>query len=609
MHSRIRYLAAVWALTLVPVLELPAIPAVGFEGHGLVILAETGRTRDSVPILRIDSEHTAISDLLSRGFSGRWLRLYQYEQEYLRRATGTQPELAYLLLSGRQGGFPRFGFYLNDQDKRHAGFVDLFKIRVPQKRFGGIDQIFPHELAHIIMRQLAGEPEKGGSNQVHAIGVRTDPQQAFSEGFAEHCQIMAIEDPDADPETRALASDAGRRRLAGDLAPKYLEELQARLAPAGPMRMGFLFWFSGTEQAWRYFAVKQNAFACQAPLPERMLAARDLYPAYLAQNVLPGNPQDPPKPASVMLSTEGVVSALFYRWAAHEGMQERYLDDEFYARFGVTRSVVSPLENIYLKLFHLFFIKKPGDTAAVIRGYKSMYPDESAMLDELVREVLLNQSLPDTPAIWLANPDFQTGTSLFDQYRSLPRTHTFDLNAATLVDLMSVPGMSRGLADAILKHAPYSAAKELLQVPGFPPELLSRFIRMEEEMARLTSGSAENETELNISTILWSYGRRGLILLAIASVAGAFLYQRIRAVGWLRASVNGLAASFLVMGLAWLTTGTPAQIAFLGPLILLAVPAALWHLARYREWRLAVRVLMAWAIAAMPAVLLAYPWL
>ncbi len=604
-----RYPAVVCLLILANARGTQAAQPSREEGRGLVILTETGRERDGVPVLETYSGAPEISELLSRGFSGRWLRLYQYEQEYLRRATGSKPEPAYLLLSNRQGGFPRFGFYLGEQDKRQAGYVDLYKTRSLRKRFGGMDQIFPHELAHILMQQLAGEMKGGGSNQLHAIGVRTDPAQAFSEGFAEHCQVMALEDPDADPATRALSSDEERQRFAGELGKRYLHELEARWSPAGPMRMGFLFWFSGTEQVWRYYAVKQNAFARQTSLPERMFAARDLYPAYLALNVLPGTPQDPPKPASVMLATEGVVSTLFYRWATDEEMQRRYLDDDFYARFGTTRSGVTPLENIYLKLLRVFFVKKPEDTAAVIRGYKSMYPEESAMVDRVVQEVLLNQPLPDSPAIWLANPDFQTGTSLFDQYRCLPRTHTFDLNAATLVDLLSVSGMSRSLAEDVLKHAPYSSLDELLKVPGFTPEMMSRFRRMSDEMVRMTSDSAEDETGLSLGTILWSYGRRALILLAAASAAGALLYRRVRSVGWFRAAVNGLAASCVVLALAWLTTGTGAHIAFLGPLVLLALPATLWQLARSRKRSQAARVLAAWALAAVPALLLAYPWL
>ena len=258
----------------------------------LVILSETGTTRDGIPVLKPHPEASAISGLLARGFSGRLLRLYQYEQEYLRQAAGWQPEPAYLLLSDRQGGFPRFGFYLEDQDKRRAGYVDLHKSSSARSRFGGIDQIFPHELLHIIVQQLAGEGEQGGSNQVHAIGVRTDPRQAFLEGFAEHCQVMAIDDPDAEPATRALASDTGYRAMAEEQISRYRRELLARWAPAGPMRMGFLMWFSGTEQAWRYFKVKENAFAHEIRLPDSALSARELYSAYLLKNVLPGDPQE-----------------------------------------------------------------------------------------------------------------------------------------------------------------------------------------------------------------------------------------------------------------------------------------------------------------------------
>jgi len=92
-----------------------AQPAAHATAPRLVMLAETGRERDGVPVLRPDSGAGEISTWLSRGFTGRWLRLYQYEQEYLRRATGSRPEPAYLLLSGWRGGFPRFVFYLEDQ--------------------------------------------------------------------------------------------------------------------------------------------------------------------------------------------------------------------------------------------------------------------------------------------------------------------------------------------------------------------------------------------------------------------------------------------------------------------------------------------------------------
>jgi hypothetical protein len=590
-------------------LWLWCFPVLNAAESKLVILTETGQSRDGVPVLKLHPNPGAIAEVLGRGFSGRLFRLYQYEQEYLRLASsGSKPEPAYLLLSNQVGGFPRFGFYLDNKDKRQAAYVDLLKSGPIRGRFGSMDQIFAHELAHIMVRQLAGESEPGGSNQTHAIGVRTDPRQAFQEGFAEHFQIMAIDDPDADPATRSLAFNASWRKMAEDQALRYRCELQSRWFLPGPTRMGFLVWFSGTEQVWRYFAVKANAFAHEVELPERMIAARDLYPAYLLQNAVPGDLRSPPKSVPVLLSTEGVVSSFFYQWATRESIQQRYRDAEFYARFGTTSAEVSPLENCYLKLFHVLFTSKPADSAALIEGYKSVFPDESGLIDALVQEVLFEQPHQAVPAIWLANRDFQVGTSLFDQYRSLPRLHTFDLNAATPIDLLSVPGMTRSLATLILKNASYSSLQDLRRVPGLPQAMLDQFLEMSREMDRLKSESAENETVLSIGVILKSYAWRALGILVLASAAGALLYRRLRSVRWMRAAANGFAASFLVLTLAWLTTGTDACIAFLFPIFILGFPAVLWQLAYQRKVAGAARVLFAWIAAAIPATLLVYPW-
>ena len=177
----------------------------------LVVLQPTGATRNGLPVFSRHPQGPAVAGVLARGFSGRLLRLYAMEQEYLRRRTGAAPEPAYLLLSNRQGGFPEFGFMLDAVPKPGVGYVDLPQSQKVIGRFGAMDQIFPHELMHVIVRQLAGAPRESGANQVHAVGVRTDPVQAFSEGFAEHVQILAVDDPDAARETRALVDDLGAR--------------------------------------------------------------------------------------------------------------------------------------------------------------------------------------------------------------------------------------------------------------------------------------------------------------------------------------------------------------------------------------------------------------
>ena len=597
---KILLLASVW-------LAARAGPALAEEPK-LLVLTETGHIRNGLPVLLPHPGGAEIEALFSRGFSGRLLRLYQYEQEYLRRATGLHPEPAYLLLSGQRGGFPRFGFYLENLEKKRAGYVDLHKSSSRKGRFGSMDQIFPHELAHIIMRQLAGEPRPGRSNQMHAIAVRTDPQQAFQEGFAEHFQVMAIEDPDADPATAALLSDSRHKRLADDNARRYRRELEARWNPAGPMRMGFLFWFSGTEQVWRYYGVTANVFAHETLIPERMIASGDYHSAYLIQNTLPGDLHAAPKAVPVLLSTEGAVSTLFYRWNTERVLVEHYREEEFYRLFGASRAAVSAVENSYLKMFHVLHLKKPADTAAFVDGYKAVFPDESAGVDRLVQEVLLGRPLQVPSSIWLANPSFRTGTSLFDQFRSLPRIHTFDLNAATPVELLAVPGVSRELAERILDGAPYSDLADLGNTIGLTQDIFQTFVAMSSEMERLAQGSAEDETVLNLNTIVWSYGRRALVILGLASLAGSFLYRRVRPVGWFRTAVNGLSASCLVLALAWMTAGTAPHIALLGPLLCFGSPAAVLQWVRVRRPAAGLRVLLAWTGASLPAVTLAYPW-
>jgi hypothetical protein len=103
------------------------------------VLSDSGQERDGLAVAASHPDPDPYPRVLTRGYSGRLVRLYRLVQ----RLT--------------------------------------------------IDQIFPHELLHIIVHNLAGPPPDGNSNQIHAIGVKTDRGTAFSEGFAEHAQIMAID--------------------------------------------------------------------------------------------------------------------------------------------------------------------------------------------------------------------------------------------------------------------------------------------------------------------------------------------------------------------------------------------------------------------------------
>jgi len=557
-------------LRLLLCLALAAATARAADQPLLVILEETGQSREGFPVLRLHPDQQRIVATLSRGFSGRLIRLYRIEQEYRYSEGGPKPEPAYLLFSSTQGGFPRSGFYLGAEDKRKVAYVDLYRTQPLVGRFGAMDQIFPHELGHILLHQLAGEPKPCCGNQIHAVGVRTDPVTAFDEGFAEHFQIMALDDPDADPATRALVINTQLHQQAEERLQSYQREMAAAFAPFTRLRLTFPFWFSQSEQVLRYTAVKLNAFAY-----EPVFQSGDLYSTYLLENILPGPAGGRAKSAARMLSTEGVVSAMMYRW-----MQ-----------------TPAP-ESSYLKLFQAMAARKPHNLAQLIAAYNATFPGEASALDALVRETLLGQDLPAAPEIWLANPDFRTGSTVFDQFRSGPRTHTFDLNAASVVDLLGVPGVDRAMADGILKAAPYATLEDLRLAPG----LMARFRKMSAEMDRMRVDKNEMESQLPLRKILLSFLWRALGGIAVAAVLAAVAYRLVRPVRWWRLVLNGLGAAIVGMAAGWMGSWTML------PVLLFGLPAALWQLWHRRASGPSVRALLAWIAASAPALALVRPW-
>lgn len=549
----------------------------------LVVLADTGERRDELPVVIAHPSSQAYLTELTRGFSGRLLRLYPLVQRFAR--PGRAPQPAYLVLSDNRGGFPRFGFHFEGRRLADAAYVDLHRNSTLSSRFGAMDQIYPHELLHLIVSELIGPPPGGRDNQVHAIGVRTDRATAFSEGFAEHAQVMAVEADGVAPGTRGLPADVSIGRLVDAQLAAYRRALTARWAIAPRAVIGFPLWFGANEQVLRYRAVRENLFAREATIPAALLRA-GLYRAYLLENILPGPPDARPKSAARMVATEGVVSTLFYRLATSSALRERYGPAELYARFGVQPDALDPIDNVYLKLFAA--IHEGGyDTVDVLRAYLRLFPEDAEAVSATLDATLLGQPLPVSPPIWMRNADFPTGTSLFDQFRGLSRAHTFDLNAASTVDLAGVPGVSEETARAIQRAAPFERLEALRQVDGVSDALFARFEGM--ACAYL---AAEERPSMSVRAILLPYLRRAIVLIVACAVMSAAAYRAIRLARWWRATINGLAVAIVGLAAGWMIEG-PAAIPIVAPLILCGMPAALIALWRTRSPQRAGRVLAA----------------
>jgi hypothetical protein len=370
--------------------------------------------------------------------------------------------------------------------------------------------------------------------------------------------------------------------------------------------MRFMLWFSSAEQVMRYHAVKANLFSRQAPIPERLLRREDKYAAYLFSSVMPGDARDPVKPPGVLLSTEGVIAHLFWRWATDPGLQHRYRDEAFYERFGVTASAIDPLDNAYLKIFHAIRAGRAGDTVSFLRSYIREFPEEALLVQEVVGASLGGQDVPGAPELWLANRALTTGTSLFDQFRALPRVHTFDANSASMLDWLAVPGITPELAARMLDGAPYPDMAAVKARAGRESPAGRQVTGMETAMQELLQSAEESES-LSFAPLIRSYLWRLLAYVMAAAAAGAWLAHRFCGVRWRWSVPCGLVSATLVLALAWVVV-TPAWWPALAPAVLGGIPAAAWAGFRRRSWREASLAGLAWLAAGLPSVLLSSSW-
>ncbi len=143
------------------------------------IVTATAPDGKSYPVFRRPPASPLVEQLraqLKTSFAHQVLKLDRYARNSLiahRKATGTPVEEAltapmYLLMSTEEGGFPRFGFWLEGADGKRQlflrGYVDLV-VDESSVRTGAFEEIFSHELGHLILRVLTGGLPGGPSRK------------------------------------------------------------------------------------------------------------------------------------------------------------------------------------------------------------------------------------------------------------------------------------------------------------------------------------------------------------------------------------------------------------------------------------------------------------
>lgn len=303
-------------------------------------------------------KYTAISKMLRESPITYFLQIGQYLASYLKMESPlvfvtdwTDPtELIGLRLEtdGHAADYPKLCFL--------AFYTDWDDISS-----SGIKDIFSHEFSHMWMDWLGMDFSLSQSNKFHTCTAVTDPYMAFSEGFAEHLQIVT----------------------------KDIEGFSPKPSDFWDCAYDANMWLCARDRQLRYHAVKNNRFIYHTATPykEDFDTYEHLHMAHITSTSFT---PEKLKNGSQMTASEGVVAAVFYQMYVHELFKNTYMNEAFYEPFGANPKKVDPVQNLYIKIMYSISkisLKKPSLMTDFIRAYGECFPNEKEKLYELFASV------------------------------------------------------------------------------------------------------------------------------------------------------------------------------------------------------------------------------
>lgn len=333
---------------------------------------------------------------------------------------------------------------------------------------GEMEKIFGHEYSHLMLYLMNYDPSNCCSNKFHDVTAVTDPYTAFSEGFAEHLEIVSYENG----------------------LEWYAEEEFSGLWDTG---LDIDAWTSYRSKQLRYHAVKNNRFVYGKSVPD-MEDYSDFTKLHLDHLTSSAFLPEKVKNGNQVLASEGAVSSIFYHIYSDDFFKNEYKDDDFYEKFGISKDKFEPVKNLYLKILYVIskidMVKSSQPMIDFIRLYGESFPDEKKDLYKLFlklthfttvsdeaaerfgkhylvgrrgdmeefRESLLDLrefkenmkekvldgevKLDDAlhPQIWVENKDYQVPPCPWIPDNTV--NYVFDLNTASIADMMSLTDMN-----------------------------------------------------------------------------------------------------------------------------------------------------------------------
>ncbi len=249
--------------------------------------------------------YAALQREAREGFTATALAL----DELAMKVAGQPGRTSWLMLSREDGGFARHGFWLREGEALRwmdEPMVDLV-VDADSVADGSFEEIFAHELGHVMLRRLLPNLPQGHSRTPHHSFSITDQQTAFDEGWATHFQGLA-------------------RRLTGN------ERLRAQ--DYGLEGKPYLpLWLSNLDRASRIDGMRQNWFVHRQVTPDGSgddIERREVSTLFDRASL---------KNGAQMLASEGAVATFFYRQLVPAPGAEATLMPRYEAMFGAMRAL------------------------------------------------------------------------------------------------------------------------------------------------------------------------------------------------------------------------------------------------------------------------------
>lgn len=251
-----------------------------------------------------------------------------------------------------------------EEDGKVADYPDLCFLAFNTEwdiKSSGIEEIFAHEFSHLWLSLLGYDFKSSQSNKFHTCTAITDPFMAFSEGLAEHLEIV----------TKDLMSSNDWKNALWD----HGYDVNA--------------WLCLRDEQLRYHGVINNRFIYHTAIPS--IQDNEVYNNLHMEHITSSAfTPERIKNANQMMASEGVISSVFYQMYKHEVFKNTYLDDAFYMQFGIEKDKVNPVTNLYLKILFAISkinLQKSSLMVDFIQSYANVFPDEKIDLYETFLKV------------------------------------------------------------------------------------------------------------------------------------------------------------------------------------------------------------------------------